>query len=188
MSGSKPYHHGNLRSTLLDASLVLIRDEGLDRFSLRQLAAKSGVSHTAAYRHFRDKDQLLLALAESILKRTADRILYHSLKGLKPQECLSLGALACLRYWLERPDEFRILTTLGPTAATLPNPALDALQTLATACRFHKTTPASVALLLWSQLHGIAELAIRRQAGFQSRKQTLDFASASLRLLIPSLH
>jgi len=188
MSGSKPYHHGNLRSTLLDTSLVLIRDEGLDRFSLRQLAAKSGVSHTAAYRHFRDKDHLLLALAESILKRVADRILYHSLKGLQPAESLHLGALACLRYWLERPDEFRILTTLGPNAAALANPALDALQTLAASCKFRNTTPASTALLLWSQLHGIAELSIRQQAGLKSRKQTLDFAAASLQLLIPSLH
>ena len=62
---SKPsYHHGDLRSTLLNTANLLLKETGIEGLSLRKLADKVGVSRTAPYHHFKDKNQLLCAIAE----------------------------------------------------------------------------------------------------------------------------
>ncbi len=58
-----PYHHGDLANTLMDAALVQIAQEGVQKLSLRALARQAGVSATAPYRHFDSKRCLLAALA-----------------------------------------------------------------------------------------------------------------------------
>ena len=63
-SGKKSYHHGDLRAALLDETVRILREEGEDALSLRHLATNIGVSHTAAYHHFKDKQSLLVAVAE----------------------------------------------------------------------------------------------------------------------------
>jgi len=60
----KAYHHGDLKSVLLDETARILREEGEDALSLRRLAASIGVSRTAPYHHFKDKQSLLCAVAE----------------------------------------------------------------------------------------------------------------------------
>ena len=57
------YHHGDLRSALVDQAVALIAAQGDVNFSLRDLASRVGVSHAAVYRHFADKTALLNAVA-----------------------------------------------------------------------------------------------------------------------------
>lgn len=59
----KNYHHGDLRPTLLAAATEMINEGGIDALSLRKLAEKVGVSRTATYHHFKDKHDLLCAVA-----------------------------------------------------------------------------------------------------------------------------
>ncbi len=49
---------------LLDETVRILREEGEDALSLRHLATNIGVSHTAPYHHFKDKQSLLCAVAE----------------------------------------------------------------------------------------------------------------------------
>ncbi|MGW4022782.1 TetR/AcrR family transcriptional regulator [Streptomyces sp. NPDC005009] len=63
MPESRPYHHGDLRSTLLAGAERTLRDKGAGALSLRELAREAGVSHAAPGRHFKDKQALLNALA-----------------------------------------------------------------------------------------------------------------------------
>src|SRR5579871_1734507 len=63
MPAPRPYHHGHLKKALLDAALALIAETGARGFTLREAARRAGVSHNAPYRHFRDKDDLLAAVA-----------------------------------------------------------------------------------------------------------------------------
>jgi AcrR family transcriptional regulator len=65
----KAYHHGDLKSVLLDETARILREEGEDALSLRRLAANIGVSRTAPYHHFRDKQSLLCAVAEEGFSR-----------------------------------------------------------------------------------------------------------------------
>ncbi|MCA1219101.1 TetR/AcrR family transcriptional regulator [Streptomyces sp. 8L] len=61
----RPYHHGKLRTELLEAAERSLRVHGVEQLSLRDLARDIGVSHAAPRRHFADRRALLDALAES---------------------------------------------------------------------------------------------------------------------------
>lgn len=61
---SKPYHHGNLRRSLLTEASKIIQQNGIEALSLRKLGDALGVSRTAPYHHFANKNALLCALAE----------------------------------------------------------------------------------------------------------------------------
>lgn len=58
------YHHGDLRRALLDATLKLVDQKGPQGFTLRAAARAAGVTPSATYHHFEDKDALLTAVAE----------------------------------------------------------------------------------------------------------------------------
>ncbi len=69
------YHHGNLRAALVEAGLHHLESAEHVELSLRELARRVGVSANAAYRHFADKDALLIALAaEGFRRLTAAQI------------------------------------------------------------------------------------------------------------------
>ena len=63
-SPARAYHHGDLRSALVAAGLKALEQGDAADLSLRQIAREVGVSATAVYRHFPDKQALLGALAE----------------------------------------------------------------------------------------------------------------------------
>ncbi|MFG2047168.1 TetR/AcrR family transcriptional regulator [Micromonospora sp. NPDC048935] len=63
MTGTRAYHHGDLRRALLAAALEAIEEVGPATLSLRDLARRAGVSHAAPAHHFGDKAGLLTALA-----------------------------------------------------------------------------------------------------------------------------
>lgn len=65
----QPYHHGNLRTALLEQAERTVRARGAQDLSLRQLAREVGVSHGAPRRHFPDRQALLDALAEAGFER-----------------------------------------------------------------------------------------------------------------------
>ena len=58
MTSGSSYHHGDLRSALIEAATTIIEDSGIDALSLRKLAEVTGVSRTAPYHHFKDKNAL----------------------------------------------------------------------------------------------------------------------------------
>jgi len=60
---STSYHHGDLYSSLLTTATAIISEDGIESLSLRKLAMRIGVSRTAAYHHFKDKNDLLIAIA-----------------------------------------------------------------------------------------------------------------------------
>lgn len=59
----RPYHHGDLRNALVDAARRLLEAEGPSALSLRAVAREAGVSPAAPYHHFKDKAELLDAVA-----------------------------------------------------------------------------------------------------------------------------
>ena len=59
----KQYHHGDLRRALIRRAAAVIESDGIEALTLRGLARDLGVSHGAPNRHFRNKTELLTALA-----------------------------------------------------------------------------------------------------------------------------
>lgn len=64
---SKSYHHGDLRHSLIEMGIKLIRQDGEEALSLRKVAAKCGVSNAAPYAHFKNKDEFLAAIQQHIM-------------------------------------------------------------------------------------------------------------------------
>ena len=59
-TSTRPFHHGDLRNTLLAIARRLVQQHGPEGFSLREAAREAGVSPNAAYRHFTDKAALFV--------------------------------------------------------------------------------------------------------------------------------
>lgn len=63
IESNRPYHHGDLRRTVIDTAMDMLQQDKGWQFTLREVARRAGVSHTAPYRHFPDKAALLGELA-----------------------------------------------------------------------------------------------------------------------------
>jgi len=83
---SQPFHHGNLRSALLDHAEQTLRNHGIEALSLRELARQAGVSHGAPRNHFVDRQALLDALAERGFDRLTEfaQAAMHAEDGYEP--------------------------------------------------------------------------------------------------------
>ena len=99
----RPYHHGDLRETLLAASLRVIETDGVEGLSLREAARRAGVTHGAPYHHFRDKADLLDALAEEGFGRLRDLMQASRALRTRPDERLAVIGLAYVRFAVENP-------------------------------------------------------------------------------------
>lgn len=152
-TSEKPYHHGDLRAALIDAAGTLL-DAGGD-ISLREAARMAGVSPTAAYRHFADKDALLAALAVRGFQEFAKALGEASARD--PGNELVARGRAYIRFALARPGRFRLM--FGPLlsrAADHPELRETSRQTFAAIER--ATGDVDEALRRWGMVHGLAHL------------------------------
>ena len=69
-----PYHHGDLRSAILDAAEKLLLEKPIEVISMRELARAAGVSPGAPYHHFKDRSGLILALCQRGFQRLGERL------------------------------------------------------------------------------------------------------------------
>jgi AcrR family transcriptional regulator len=106
-----PYHHGTLRQVLLEEAAEAIREGGVGRLSLRDLARQAGVSHGAPARHFSDKAALLTALATDALERFQAALLGGMAEAgdsaLDRHRAIGMGYV---RFAIEHPAYFRLMT------------------------------------------------------------------------------
>ena len=70
----RSYHHGDLRSALVAAAVARVEEVGAEHLSLRAVAAEVGVSPSAAYHHFADKDALLGEVAATGLQMLVEAV------------------------------------------------------------------------------------------------------------------
>ncbi len=70
----RPYHHGDLRRTLLDAAVTVTSEKGPAGLSVREVSRRVGVSHAAGIHHFRDKRGLLTAVATEGFQRLRSQL------------------------------------------------------------------------------------------------------------------
>ena len=61
MDAEKHYHHGDLKNLLITKVLEAVKNNYLEKFSIREAARYLGVSPAAPYNHFNDKEALILA-------------------------------------------------------------------------------------------------------------------------------
>lgn len=68
-STRRSYHHGDLRAQLISAVGDLVEEHGPDGFSVAEAARRAGVSSAAPYKHFKDRPELLRAVASEGMDR-----------------------------------------------------------------------------------------------------------------------
>lgn len=100
------YHHGDLRVSLLTTAMRML--EGGETFSLRAVAREAGVSPTAPYRHFTDRDALESALAAQGLRDLTSDLRGSGDLPSTPGELAEL-AVAYVEFALRRPALFRVM-------------------------------------------------------------------------------
>src|SRR5438552_5774014 len=104
------YHHGNLRAALVKATLRAIAEDGPDGFTLRDVARRAGVSPAAPYRHFKDKDELLAAVAGECATRMAETIDAAVAQAMPhPLDRFRRVGIAYVQFAHSHPEHFRAL-------------------------------------------------------------------------------
>lgn len=169
----RPYHHGNLKQALLEASIGLIREEGVDALTVAEVGRRVGVSSAAPYKHFADRQALLRALAEEGNRRLGEAIIEATRGSTEPGEAFRLSGVAYIRWAAENPALYRITTdpsyidyASAPPETSAPEALKRAMETfwpdLAALVRSGAAVPATHPLM--QQLrgralaHGVASL------------------------------
>jgi len=116
-SGKKGYHHGALRSALVQASIALAREGGPDRVILREAARAAGVSHSAAYRHFADREALLAEVAAFARNELAAEMRRQVNRAKDPRRRLRAVGNAYIDFALTEPGLFRTAFTSHPATS-----------------------------------------------------------------------
>ena len=153
MSSSRPYHHGDLRTALVAAAVDAIEQTGAVDMSLRDVARRAGVTHTAAGYHFGDKAGLLTAVATE-----GYQLLGEALNAAR-SSFLEMG-VAYVRFALAHPAHFAVM--YQPAIYKTTDPTLVAARQETAALLYgsrdatNDETTAGVAA--WSIVHGFATL------------------------------
>ncbi|MFN0182698.1 MAG: TetR/AcrR family transcriptional regulator [Aquabacterium sp.] len=168
----RPYHHGDLRRALLDAGLQLLATRSADDLALREVARTVGVSPTAIYRHFPDKQALMSGLAAEGLAQLAQvQAEARAAAGDAAAGFLASG-LAYVRFAAEQPVLFQLTFTHAAALDVLearPSEVSAAMRELrADVDRLVPagTSPAArkaLALHAWALVHGLAQLVLQQQ-------------------------
>src|SRR5712675_2501062 len=114
--GKKGYHHGALHSALIEASIALAREGGPDRVILREAARAAGVSHSAAYRHFADREALLAEVSRFARSELAAEMRLRVNRAKDPLERLQAVGTAYVDFALTQPGLFRTAFISHPPA------------------------------------------------------------------------
>lgn len=102
------YHHGDLKRSLIQAGLDLVREVGIETISLRQLAERVGVSTPALYHHFRNKEALLGQLGEAAID-AFDEAMASAMLHQTEDDALSAFVLGYVRFARDEPALYELL-------------------------------------------------------------------------------
>lgn len=167
------YHHGDLRQTLLIAAKTLIAEAGIENLSLRKLAERAGVSRTAPYHHFSDKNDLLCAIAaQGFLRRHQEARDTFNNSRLTAEEKFAEFICGYIRFAANNPEEYELMFGRN---IWKQNNSTQELRDVAYPCFQHQLemvtswqemglisgdNPLRTSQVIWGAVHGIAKLRI----------------------------
>ena len=192
------YHHGNLRHELMELAEQHLIEGGIADLSLRALAREIGVSQTAPYRHFRDKNALLAALATEGFKRVFE-IGKASEEEPRADQSLLMFGLAYIKFAREHTEMFHLM--FGPVLQPRNQyPELFAAgreaiykvragveKGLANGQLRDIDDVASIAHTVWAAVHGVTTLMLDHGDTYGYHRDLDLQAEKSLRMMIAGL-
>lgn len=149
------------RRAILDASEALLVEDGFDAFSMRRLAQRCGYTAPTIYHHFGDKQGLIDELIDERVRRLLTR-LRRVPRGPDPEQNLRALAEAFVRFGLQNPTHYQLLTAPRPDDSPEPESAEqlralfeDPLRELERAGRLRTPDLEEAKQCLWVLLHGV---------------------------------
>lgn len=123
VESKKSYHHGDLRAQLIEAVRQLVEERGADGFSVSEASRLAGVSTAAPYKHFKDKPEILRAVASEAIARLAAAMqaAVDAHSDVTPQTIADMGQ-AYVDFARSEPGAFRLV--FGLTEGHEADPAL----------------------------------------------------------------
>ncbi|MFJ8000967.1 TetR/AcrR family transcriptional regulator [Streptomyces sp. NPDC096310] len=184
-SDRQSYHHGDLRAAVLRSALHLLDTDGADALSLRAVARHAGVSANAPYRHYRDKEALLAALATHGFTELKARFEAAADDPDAPDDpaasrpadlasALAPLARTTVRYALDHPGLFHLMFGHPCVSHADVSAASDAAQAAVTA-RIAAFAPPEhrepLKLGVWALVHGLSLLLLDGRLGDPTPQQ-----------------
>lgn len=175
-SARKAKGHGHLRrAEILQAAEGIFLREGYQGATIRKIAEEVGVSSTALYMHFTDKDEMLLEIADNAVSPLHEICLEIAKRPLEPDARLRLMLEAYMRFGLENPNAYRLVYGSGfgplpPARQERVNQIssrcyglfVDAAAEMAEAGRLQVESAKLAVHVLWSSCHGAVMLRLGR--------------------------
>lgn len=159
------YHHGELRGALLDAAEALVRERGVEGWSLREASLQVGVSPSAAYHHFSSREGLVHALSGRVLAQLGERLsLAVNDASSEGQQRLIAYARGYVSWALDDPAVARLAFGAGEPEIPLSTHPHDVLAVeldrLVDAGGLGASARPGAEFLLWAAIHGLATLLV----------------------------
>jgi AcrR family transcriptional regulator len=152
----RQYHHGDLRRALLAAAIETIPETGAAGMSMREVARRAGVTHTAAMYHFGDRAGMFAAVAADGYRLLADAL---TEARHKPRGFLEMG-VAYVRFAITHAAHFEVM--YHPALYDRDDPVVAAARQKTAALLYGSTDATAEQLRLgvaaWSIVHGFATL------------------------------
>lgn len=161
------YHHGDLRRQLIGEAIAMVRADGIESLTLRKLAERVGVSQTALYHHFGDKQDLLCAMGEEGIALFEAGIAACFDEAASPEQRLEAFVQGYVRFALGNPELYELMfgrtTWRGETTASFQAATRGAFRSyvqmiagLQQAGRLSaELNPLRLAQVIWGTLHGL---------------------------------
>lgn len=186
---ARPYHHGDLRRALIEAARRLLESEGPTALSLRAVAREAGVSPAAPYHHFKDKGELLDAVAQEGWQKLDEVLADAKAKAPNIREAMTSLGVAYVCFARDNPALYRVMYDTARDKEALPEDMQDKEDS--PYCKVRNTLveagadpTAEIDLELatvaaWCAAHGLAEM--RGFTQFQHLKDAVGGETAFLR-------
>lgn len=189
------YHHGDLAQALEHAAMELLNELPAEQISLREVARRTDVSHSAPLHHFGNRRGLLNALVRTSLELLIAELETAVATASDAQGRAEALASAYLSYALEHPHAFNAIydpTICVPNEPTPENaPLLAKLDEIATntgrelagssaTTALDGETAQHLGAALWASVHGVAVLASTGHLNKEEARRCLQIVVSSL--------
>jgi AcrR family transcriptional regulator len=184
----RPYHHGDLSRALVDAARRILEAEGAAALSLRAVAREAGVSPAAPYHHFKDKTELLEAVAHGGWEALTEVIAEARRSASNPTMAIADIGIAYVRFARETPALYRLMYDTTRDRTNMPEHAKQEdsgyalVQSALIEAGCDPTDAGELELATiasWCAVHGLAEMANFKD--FQPLKEAMGGDEAFLR-------
>ncbi len=173
MKNDSTYHHGNLKDSLIETALIMVKKNGIKSLTLRDLTKEVGASRSAIYRHFESKDTLIKAVIKAAFEKLDNSISVDIAESDDEINSFRKIGINYIKFAIDNPNIYRMM--FGHEVGIQREESCD-IENEEEAIGFHKLialvqkaqdnglfkedNAILQATIIWSMMHGLSNLLI----------------------------